>query len=114
MSNSTPTLASSLLESASAVAALGETVADIAILDEASIVSGMGVVRDHRRALHAYELAFAVQVARFSDTAYQPISRPPNPGNSKSHHIDYWARDNGPTDVANGTNFKYAHRPLLP
>ncbi len=67
MSNSAPTLASSLLESASAVAALGETVADISILDEDSIVAGMGVIREHRRALQAYELAVAAQVARFSD-----------------------------------------------
>jgi len=72
-----PTLASSLLESAAAVAALGETASDIAILDEASVVAGMGVVRDHRRALQAYELALAASIARFSDhtLGYQGLAR---------------------------------------
>jgi hypothetical protein len=49
--------------SASAVAALGESAADVAILDEASVVAGMSVVRDHRRALQANELALAASVA---------------------------------------------------
>jgi Domain of unknown function (DUF222) len=60
-------LASSLMQSASAVAALGDSVDDIAILDDASVVAGLGLVRDHRLALQAYELALSAQVARRSD-----------------------------------------------
>jgi hypothetical protein len=67
MSDSTATMASSLLQSAAAVAALGESAADISILDDASVMAGMGLIRDHRRALQAYELALAATVAKRSD-----------------------------------------------
>jgi Domain of unknown function (DUF222) len=60
-------LATVLLESASAVASLGPTIADIEILDDASVQAGLGLVRDHRRALQAYELALAAQIAKRSD-----------------------------------------------
>ncbi|HEX4400422.1 MAG TPA: hypothetical protein VHZ98_03765, partial [Galbitalea sp.] len=73
MSDSTatlaPSMASSLLESAAAVAALGDSVADISMLDDASVVAGMGVVRDHERTLQAYKIALAAEIARRSDHA---------------------------------------------
>jgi len=60
-------MATRLMRSASAVAALGGSVADIAILDDASVIAGLGLVREHRLALQAYELALSAQVARRSD-----------------------------------------------
>ena len=67
MSESTATLASSLLETATAVAALGQCAGDLASLDDASVIAGMGLIRNHRRALQAYELALSAEIARRSD-----------------------------------------------
>jgi hypothetical protein len=56
-----------LVETASAVAALGASQAEIESLDDASVVEGMRVVRDHKLALQAYEVWLAAAVARRSD-----------------------------------------------
>ncbi len=71
------TLASSLLQTASAVAALGASVDEIAILDDASVMAGLGLVRDHRLALQAYELALSAEIARRSDhrLGYEGLAR---------------------------------------
>jgi hypothetical protein len=77
MSDSSPTLASSLLESASAVAALGACAGDLAVIDDASVVAGMGLVRDLRRALQSYELGLSAEIAKRSDhtLGYQGLAR---------------------------------------
>jgi hypothetical protein len=59
-------LAEQLLESASAVAALGALETDIAALDDASVVGGLAIVRDHRRNLQAYEVLLSAEVAKRS------------------------------------------------
>jgi hypothetical protein len=59
-------LAKRLLESASAVAALGDAESDIAALDDASVLAGMTLVRDHRRNLQSYELLLSAEISRRS------------------------------------------------
>jgi Domain of unknown function (DUF222) len=56
-------LAEQLLESASAVAALGVEAGDIAALDDASVVGGLALVTEHRRNLQAYEVLLAAQIS---------------------------------------------------
>jgi hypothetical protein len=56
-----------LVESASSVAALGCSQAEIDSLDDASVVAGMQLIREHKRTLQAYELWLATAVARRSD-----------------------------------------------
>jgi hypothetical protein len=59
-------LAEQLMESASAVAALGTIDADIAALDDASVAAGLALVRDHRRNVQAYEVLLSAEIARRS------------------------------------------------
>lgn len=59
-------LAEQLLESASAVAALGCAGEDIAALDDASVVAGMALVSSHRRNLQAYEVLLSAEIAKRS------------------------------------------------
>jgi hypothetical protein len=50
---------------------------EIAILDDASVMAGLGLVRDHRLALQAYELALSAEIARRSDhrLGYEGLAR---------------------------------------
>jgi hypothetical protein len=59
-------LAEQLLESASAVAALGSAPEDIAALDDASVLEGMKLVTAHRRGLQAYEVLLSSEIAKRS------------------------------------------------
>jgi hypothetical protein len=63
MSNS-PAL---LVEAASAVSALGVCQGDVDLLDEASLMAGMGLLRDLDRQTQVYKLWFAAAIARQSD-----------------------------------------------
>ena len=66
-------LAEQLMESASAVAALGSDGADIARLDDAAILAGMARVREHNRNLQAYEVLFAAQISARSSHEFGNI-----------------------------------------
>jgi Domain of unknown function (DUF222) len=70
-------LAEALVGSAAAVAALGSCAADLSILDDDSVLAGMTLLRDHRRALQGYELALAAEIARRSHHAlgYDGLAR---------------------------------------
>jgi hypothetical protein len=70
-------LASSLLESASAVAALGGTQGDIDLLDDASVLAGLSLVREHEQHLEAYKLWLATAVTRRSsyELGYSGLAR---------------------------------------
>jgi hypothetical protein len=57
----------SLVEAASAVATLGVCQGDIDLLDEASLVAGMGFLRELDRQSQTYKLWFAAAIARQSD-----------------------------------------------
>ncbi|HEX4057472.1 MAG TPA: DUF222 domain-containing protein, partial [Galbitalea sp.] len=59
-------LAEQLMESASAVAALGNVETDIAALDDSSVSGGMALVRDLRRNLQAYEVLLSAEITRRS------------------------------------------------
>jgi Domain of unknown function (DUF222) len=73
MSNS-PTL---LVEAATAVATLGACQADVDLLDEASLMAGMGYLRELDRQAQTYKLWFAAAIARQSDHAlgYDGLAR---------------------------------------
>ena len=73
MSNS-PTL---LVEAAAAVATLGASQADVDLLDEASLMAGMGYLRELDRQAQTYKLWFATAIARQSDHAlgYDGLAR---------------------------------------
>src|SRR5665213_2352648 len=70
-------LASSLLESASAVAALGRVQGDIDLLDDASVLAGLALVREHEQDLQAYKLWLATAVTRRSsfELGYSGLAR---------------------------------------
>jgi len=59
-------LAEQLLQSASAVAALGSEAAEIAALDDVQLADGMALVAEHRRDLQAYEILLSAQIAKRS------------------------------------------------
>jgi hypothetical protein len=59
-------LAEQLMESASAVAALGASGSDLAALDDASVTAGMALVSHHRRNLQAYEVLLSAEIAKRS------------------------------------------------
>jgi hypothetical protein len=56
-----------LVESASAVAALGCSMAAIESLDDASVLAGMTLVREHQQHLQTYQLWLAAAISRRSD-----------------------------------------------
>ncbi|HEY5320842.1 MAG TPA: DUF222 domain-containing protein, partial [Galbitalea sp.] len=70
-------LASSLLESAAAVAALGGGQGDIDLLDDASVLAGLALVREHEQHLQAYKLWLATAVTRRSsyELGYSGLAR---------------------------------------
>jgi hypothetical protein len=70
-------LAASLLESASAVAALGGAQGDIDLLDDASVLAGLALVREHEQHLQAYKLWLATAVTRRSsyELGYSGLAR---------------------------------------
>src|SRR5665213_285660 len=70
-------LASSLLESASAVAALGGAQGDIDLLDDASLLAGLALVREHEQHLEAYKLWLATAITRRSsfEMGYSGLAR---------------------------------------
>ncbi|HEX4402150.1 MAG TPA: hypothetical protein VHZ98_12575, partial [Galbitalea sp.] len=56
-----------LVEAASAVAALGASQADIDLLDDASLMAGMGLIRALDQQEQTYKLWFAAAIAKRSD-----------------------------------------------
>jgi hypothetical protein len=70
-------LAPSLLESAAAVAALGGGQGDIDSLDDASVLAGLGLIREHEQQLQAYKLWLATAVTRRSsyELGYSGLAR---------------------------------------
>ena len=70
-------LATALLESASAVAVLGGSQAEIDALDDASAVAGMKLVARHEQHLHALKLAYATTITRrsSSELGYAGLAR---------------------------------------
>ncbi|HEY5320232.1 MAG TPA: hypothetical protein VIJ76_05080, partial [Galbitalea sp.] len=70
-------LASSLLESAAAVAALGGGQGDIDLLDDASVLAGLALVREHEQHLQVYKLWLATALTRRSsfELGYSGLAR---------------------------------------
>lgn len=72
-----PNLAQRLTETAAAVATIGATTLEIFALGDNELLAGMTRVRDHRRALQAYEVALAAEVVRRShhELGYAGLAR---------------------------------------
>ncbi len=66
-----------LLSTATAVAALGRSRADIGALDDPSLVAGMTLVREHERELQSYKLWLAAEIAARSshEAGYSGLAR---------------------------------------
>ena len=68
---------SALLDTASAVVALGRSRAEIGALNDASLIAGMHLVREHERELQSYKLWLAAEIAGRSshEAGYSGLAR---------------------------------------
>ena len=66
-----------LVETASAVVALGRSRSEIGALDDASLIAGMHLVREHERELQSYKLWLAAEIAGRSshEAGYSGLAR---------------------------------------